>query len=78
MQTRKETLQRIRARLAIRLMRFAQDEIIGICLAMSSLDLPPYVLLWIIDELPNYDLLSHHKKIELITSVRDSIWKLKN
>ena len=66
----------IRARYAIRLMRWAQPEIVGICLAMSSLELPPYVLLWIIDFLPNYDKLSHHKKIELITSVRASIWKI--
>lgn len=41
--------------------RYAQEEIIGICVAMSSLDLPPYVLLWIIDRLPNYDRLSHQK-----------------
>jgi rubredoxin len=50
---------------------------IGICLAMSSLQLPPYVLRWIIDWLPNYDRLSHHKKIRLIESVRASIWKIK-
>ena len=58
-------------------MRFAQDTFIGICLAFAPLELPPYVLLWITDELPNYDKLSHHKKIALITSVRNSIWKLK-
>ena len=44
---------------------------------MSALELPPYVLLWIIDFLPNYDFLSHHKKIHLIESVRASIWKIK-
>jgi hypothetical protein len=27
--------------------------------------------------LPNYDRLSHHKKIHLIESVRNSIWKIK-
>jgi hypothetical protein len=68
---------RIISSLSIRLMRYAQPEIIGICLAMSSLELPPYVLLWIIDWLPNYDRLSHHKKIHLIESVRNSIWKIK-
>lgn len=71
------TMKRIRARLAVRLMRFAQQEIVGICLAMSSLDLTPYVLLWIIDFLPNYDRLSHVRKIRLIESVRESIWKTK-
>jgi hypothetical protein len=44
---------------------------------MSSLELSPYVLLWIMDWLSNYWRLSHHKKIELITSVRDSVWKIK-
>jgi hypothetical protein len=74
---RLETLNRIKHKVGIRLMRYAQPEIIGICLAMSSLELPPYVLLWIIDWLPNYDRLSHHKKIHLIESVRASIWKIK-
>ena len=70
-------MARIRYEVGVRLMRFAQDTIIGICLAFAPLDLPPYVLLWIIDFLPNYyDKLSHHKKIELITSVRDSILKI--
>jgi hypothetical protein len=72
-----EALTRIQQKVGTRLMRIKQDEIIGICLAMSSLELPPYVLLWIIDWLPNYDRLSHHKKIHLIESVRASIWKLK-
>ena len=64
-------------KVSIQLMRQAQPELVGICLAFAPLELPPYVLLWIIDFLPNYDKLSHHKKIELITSVRNSIWKLK-
>jgi ankyrin repeat protein len=72
-----ETLNRIRSQLAIRLMRYAQPEIVGICLAMSSLDLPPYVLLWIIDWLPNYDRLSPRHKIRLIESVRSSIRNVK-
>ena len=58
-------------------MRFAQPDIIGICLALAPLELPPYVLLWIVDWLPRYDLLSHHKKIHLIESVVQSIRKLK-
>ena len=58
-------------------MQFAQPDIIGICLALAPLNLPPYVLLWIIDWLPRYDLLSHHKKIQLIESVVKSIRKVK-
>ena len=34
-------------------------------------------MLWIVDWLPRYDLLSHHKKIHLIESVVRSIRKLK-
>jgi hypothetical protein len=77
-QTRSETLQRIKSTVGVRLLRFAHPEIVGICIAMSPLELPPYVLLWIIDWLPNYDLLSHHKKIHLIESIRNSISKLKS
>ncbi len=76
-QMKENLLNRVRAPLSVRLMQHAQPDIIGICLAFAPLELPPYVLLWITDFLPNYNLLSHHKKIELITSVRDSIWKVK-
>lgn len=58
-------------------MRYAHADIINICLALAPLDLPPYVLLWIMDWLPNYDRLSHHKKIELIESVVKSIRAVK-
>jgi len=70
-------IDQIQHKVSIRLMRYAQNNIVLICLAFAYLELPPYVLLWIMDFLPNYDKLSHHKKIELITAVRDSIWKLK-
>ena len=76
-QTRSETLARIRSDVGARFMQFAQPDIIGICLALAPLELPPYVLLWIVDWLPRYDLLSHHKKIHLIESVVQSIRKLK-
>ena len=76
-QTRLETMNRIRNNIGIRLMRFAQPIIVGICLALASLELPPYILLWIVDWLPRFDKLSHHKKIQLITSVRDSILKVR-
>lgn len=52
------------------------SEIVGICLALAPFELPPYVILWITDWFPNYNLLSSQKKIHLIMSVRDSIWKL--
>ncbi len=74
-QQRWETLNRIQTKVGSRLMKYAHGDIIGICLAMCKLDLPPYVLLWIIDWLPIYHLLSHHKKIYLIENVRNSIWK---
>jgi hypothetical protein len=61
---RASALTRVRRELSIRLMRFAQPEIVDICIALASRKLPPYVLLWIIDWLPNYDRLSHHKKIQ--------------
>ena len=76
-QTRSETLARARSELGVRLMQFAQPEIIGICLALAPLELPPYVLLWIVDWLPRYDLLPHRKKIHLIESVVKSIRNIK-
>ena len=71
-------MSRLRASIYHRWMRFAQHDIIGICLALAPIELPPYVLLWIIDWLPHYGQLSHHKKIALIESVRNSILKFNN
>lgn len=46
--------------------RNVYENIVGICIAFASLQLPSYVLLWIVDYLPDYHLLSHLKKIRLI------------
>ena len=45
------------------------DVILGICLALLPLDVPPYVLLQIIDFLPDYISVSHVRKINLIQSI---------
>jgi hypothetical protein len=57
-------------------MRWAHPDIIDICLALAPFDLPPYVLLEIIDWLPQFEKVSHHKKIHLIQSVWNSIRKI--
>jgi hypothetical protein len=52
--------------------------ILNICIAMSSLQLPNYVLLEIIDWLPYYEAaISHLKKIRLIEAANRSISRLK-
>ncbi len=63
--------------MSIQLMRHAQPDIIDICLALAPFQLPAYVLLWIMDWLPNFDRLSHYKKIHLIQSVVKSIRQIK-
>ncbi len=75
-QLRLETLARIRNKVGIRLMRYAHPDIVDICLALAPFDLPPYVLLEIIDWLPQFARLSHHKKIHLIQAVWHSIRKI--
>ncbi len=54
-------------------MRWAHPDIVEICLAMAPFDLPLYVLLEIIDWVPRFDKVSHHKKIALIESVRNCL-----
>ena len=51
-------------------------EIIDVCIALASLDLPPYVLLEIIDWLPLFEYVDHKKKIDLIINVKKSISKI--
>lgn len=67
-----------RKRIANEWFVFARPQIVDICLAMSALGLSHYVLLWIIDWLPRYDMLSHIRKIRLIESIARSIRKIKN
>lgn len=54
------------------------DKIVDFCIGMASLELPPYVLLWIFDELPHMHHASHVKKIRVIEDVMKSIRKVKN
>ena len=74
---KQETIEKIKADFSIKFMEHVHDDIVDMCLAMYPLNLPPYIMLWIIDWLPSYELVSHHRKIHLIESIRNSIWKVK-
>ena len=52
------------------------NQIIDISIALASIDLPPYVLLEIIDWLPLFEYVDHKKKIDLIVNLRKSIAKI--
>lgn len=52
--------------------------VLNICIAMAPLQIPNYVLLHIIDQLPKYCFASHGRKIRLIESVSRSYRKIKN
>ena len=52
--------------------------IIDVCISLHLLDLPPYVLLEIIDWFDFYQFVNQKKKIDLIVNVRKSIEKIKN
>ena len=47
--------------------------LLNICIAMAALELPPYVLLFIVDFIDTMWIQSHHQKINLIYSVKNSI-----
>ena len=51
-------------------------EIIDVCIALASIDLPAYVLLEIIDWFDFYCFVEHKMKIELIINVKKSISKI--
>jgi hypothetical protein len=53
-------------------------KLFGIVLALSSLDLPGYVLLWISDWLPPHCAETEFKRITLITNVINSIRRAKS
>lgn len=50
--------------------------LLDICIAMAALELPPYVLLSIVDFIDTISIQSHRQKIDLIHSVRDSIQRV--
>ena len=51
-------------------------EIIDVCIALASIDLPAYVLLEIIDCFDFYCFVEHKMKIEMIINVKKSISKI--
>jgi len=52
------------------------QRIVDVCLGLSSIRLPAYVLLEIVDWFPYWYLLDHSKKIKLIIDVNRSISKI--
>lgn len=76
--SRKEILERTIASLSGEFLKLAHPTIVNVCIALAPLRLPQYVLLWIIDELPNYKtMLSHHGKLRLIENLLGSIRKIR-
>lgn len=53
------------------------EDILNMCISMHNLDLPPYVILEIIDQWPNSQYMTRYEKITLIEKVRDSCRKKK-
>jgi hypothetical protein len=51
----------------------AHRNLVGLCLALAQLSLPAYVVLWIIDWLPEYALKPEIRKIRLIQGVTESV-----
>lgn len=60
----------------IRMKKSLLKRIVDICLALYQLDLDKYVLLWIVDWVPNIHFLCHREKVALIFSVYDSCRKV--
>ena len=52
------------------------SQIIDVCIAFAAFDLPPYVLLEIVDWLPFFEYVDHKKKIDLIINLKKSISKI--
>lgn len=67
-------LKTIPARFFVCRWKYQHDVLLDICIALANLELPPYVILWIVDFLEYLEWQSHLKKIRLIESVRNSIW----
>jgi hypothetical protein len=54
------------------------EQMVGQCLALAPFELPPYVLLEIIDWLPYVQDMSHWDKIKHLTAIRESIRRVWN
>ena len=56
---------------------FYLDRVLGVAIALDPLDLPPYVLLEIVDWLPKMELWAHGKKIAIILKAQASMRRIK-
>jgi hypothetical protein len=50
--------------------------ILDCSIALASLDLPVYIILWIVDFLPGTQFVAHIKKVRYIEALKKSIRKV--
>lgn len=74
---KRTTLDNLRKEVSESLLVHVRNSIIEICILLFSVDLPPYVVLEIIDWLPNYVMVQHRCKIDLIYKCFASLRKIK-
>ncbi len=69
------TLQSAKAKLANNMLKFAHYEILNICIAFRSLEIPVYVLLEIVMWLPNYDFFSAFQIVQVLEKIKKTLHK---
>lgn len=70
------TFDSITKEVSVSLFKCVRDKIIDICIVMYSLLQAPYIILEIIDWFPNYDMVQHRCKIDLIFKCFASMRKI--
>ncbi len=76
-QLAEQTKKSLRNEVANNMLKFAQEEVLDICIALKSADIPLYVMKEIVGWLPNYDIFTDFQIVRLLEKIYKSTRKIK-
>lgn len=75
-QLAEQTMKSLRKEVANNMLKFAQEEVLDICIALKSAEIPLYVMKEIVGWLPNYDIFSDFQIVRMLEKIYESTRKI--
>jgi len=75
-QLAEQTMKSLRKEVANNMLKFAQEEVLDICIALKSAEIPLYVMKEIVGWLPNYDIFTDFQIVRVLEKIYESTRKI--
>lgn len=75
-QLAEQTMKSLRKEVANNMLKFAQEEVLDICIALKSAEIPLYVMKEIVAWLPNYDIFTDFQIVRVLEKIYESTRKI--